>query len=303
MSNQGRGRQPPTLDLNYQHLITKGFWVLEKDEEGSGGALHPLITEKRDTGVAHYVLARHYGQDDMELVAMCLGSDDCLTRGGGATRKNQEREAMDDLTLAKSCQRSRRNMRIACRSAQFDRMITLTQRDNVTDYDESLAAFKRFCRLMKKVFKERWVYVAVPEKQKRGSYHFHIACKGYFPVGTVRRLWLRALGNENGKGEDSPGNIDITSPKRIGKNSWNPRRIAQYLAKYIAKDTGGSVEFNRKRYFRGGTISLPEKLIGWCPACDFLEILLDEVIYNFTRRSPDQSFQMDGYYQVIYKST
>lgn len=286
-------------------MITPGrVRRLDKVAELQPGEIHPLITRERSSGVGHYILMRQYAANDMEIVGMTLGADDSLKRGGGAKRKAADKDSMDEATLAKSRQRSRRVVKIKCRSGQVDRLLTLTYRENERDYDKCLADFKRFVRLMRKRFGEGFYYVAVPEEQKRGAIHFHLAIKGFYPINTVRRVWRKAVGDEFATGSDSVGNVDITNPRKHGKASWNPTRIAQYISKYVTKNE--TVGFNRKRYFSGGDIPQPVKMTGWTPIMvgrTDLDVLLDEVFRIHSRRRPDVSVQLEGYYNVVYKST
>ena len=74
-------------------------------------ACHGLISENRDTGNGIYLIARRYPTGDVEMVGIRLESEDTLKRGGGAKRKNNTKTEMDLLTLHKSVQRARVNVR------------------------------------------------------------------------------------------------------------------------------------------------------------------------------------------------
>lgn len=254
--------------------------------------IHELITIERDTGNSNYVIYRDYRPrcscDDEGVVCECNGADaeavairlesgERLMRGGGAVRKHGRKDDMDAVTLYKSRQRARSQVRRKCFAARMDRMLTLTFRENVTDLAVAWECFKYFSRLMKWRYKDRWFYVAVPEYQKRGAVHFHLAISGYFEVNTVRKLWRRAAGAHE-------GNIDITSPRKtIQKNSWNPRRIAQYLSKYVTKNE--TVGFNQRRYSSGGDIPEPEVTRGWVAFGMPLHRLFAQIVQKFTRKS------------------
>ena len=51
--------------------------------------------------------------------------------------------------------------------------MTLTFRENVTDYEIAVKAFKGFTKRLRRKF-ENLLYVATLEKQQRGAYHFHL---------------------------------------------------------------------------------------------------------------------------------
>ena len=268
---------------------------VERLKEGGlqPGQLHPLIMEKRTTGVGYHVSCTEYASGEMELTAIKLTAEDSLTRGGGAKRKTDDKEKMEVPTLQKSQGRARRTVRKKCLSMNADRMLTLTFRENVTDIEEAWSCFKYFCKLMRWRYKDRFQYVAVPEYQKRGAVHFHLALSGFYHVNTVRRFWKRAVGHRD-------GNIDITSPRRHGKRSWNPKRIAQYLAKYITKND--SVDFNKRRYSSGGKIQTPPAVKGWLPSTELVHFIFDQV-FEMRGKRIDLAWELEGYFGIIYRST
>lgn len=108
---------------------------------------------------------------------------------------------------------------------QADRLLTLTYRRNEDQLSRAWEDFQKFARLMRETF-PGFKYIVVPEYQKRGAVHFHMAIKGFYPVNTVRKLWRHVI---------QDGNIDITTP-RHGNHAWQPYKLASYLCKYITKD-------------------------------------------------------------------
>lgn len=258
------------------------------------GELHPLITMGRDTGNGYYISCRHYPCDEVEVCAIKLESHDSLRRGGGAKRKTDDKEKMELPVLAKSCARARTNVRRKALAMQADRMLTLTFRENLEDIDIAWDRFKYFSKLMRFRYREKWQYIAVPEYQKRGAVHFHLAISGYYHVQTIRRLWGRAVGRFG-------GNVDITSPKKFGKKSWNPKRISNYISKYIAKDD--SVEFNKRRYSTGGKIQLPEPQRGWLALGVPVIQVMRQVVERLSRKQVTTVWEIDGYFGITYLST
>lgn len=257
--------------------------------------LHPLITQERVAGNGHYIVSRHYENcGEVEICGIRLDYGDSLKRGGGAGRKNRDKDTMDEATLNKSVARARTGIRRKAMAMGADRMLTLTFKDNVTDITEAWSVFKYFCKLMRKRYRDRWAYIAVPEFQKRGAVHFHLSVADYYHAGTVRRLWRRAAG-------DRGGNIDITSPRNAGKNSWSPKRIAAYLAKYLTKSD--AVDFNKRRYSSGGSIELPEPEKGWIALGVPLVQIMRQIIESKTRKRLETIWQSDGYLGITYCST
>jgi len=103
-----------------------------------------------------------------------------------------------------------------------DRMLTLTYRENVTDYGQAKRDFKKF----KDSFSKRFpgsCFVAVPEKQQRGAWHFHVALRGYASISTLRKWWPH-------------GYARIDYRKR--QLRADATKIGMYLSKYLGKDLG-----------------------------------------------------------------
>lgn len=257
--------------------------------------LSGLITSGRDCGNGYHIVARSYPSGDAEVCAVRIESDDQLRRGGGATRQATCRDEQSVEVKLKAAARSRKNIRRLCKTACFDRMLTLTFRENITDRKQAWKKFHYFNKLMRWRYKERWFYLVVPEFQKRGAVHFHLAIKGWFHVQTVRRFWMRAVG-------DSGGNIDITSPRKAhNKNSWNPRHIANYLAKYVAKEM--TADFNARRYASGGDIKVPEPITGWVGVGISVIPLLMDVLKQLTRVPHQYIYEGEHRFYLFYVST
>jgi hypothetical protein len=193
----------------------------------------------------------------------------------------------------KSKQRARTMIRRKCLSMQADRLLTLTFRENIQDIDVAWKCFKEFARLMRKRWRN-FQYVCVPEYQKRGAVHFHVAIRGYYHANTVRAIWNRALAGYS-------GNIDITSPRFTNKDLRNSKSVSRYISKYISKDD--SVEFNRRRYSSGGKIEVPEPVTGWLPYCDFVVSALCTTLENMTHSPVQHIWESDKGVPIIYIST
>lgn len=253
--------------------------------------IHSLINNTRDTGHGWYLSLRYFPTTDIEVVALKLSNEDSLRRGGGAKRKHETKTVMDETTLAKSQSRARKTIRHKLMMMQADRMLTLTYRENMKDLKaRGWSDIKKFSRLMKELFPE-WKYLCVPEFQKRGALHFHMAIKGYYPVDVVRKVWRSVVGS---------GNIDITNPMRIGKASWNPKRIAVYLYKYISK--ADSVEFNKRRY-SSTQIPPPPVMTGWLALGLQMETFLSSLVSKLSGKETSVWSSDDGYFPIVMVST
>lgn len=256
----------------------------------------PGFSDHRDGGNAHYVVSRQFVSGDAELVALKLGPDDSLRRGGGGLRESRSKSDMSDGVLTKSQARARRSVRHKCMQICADRLLTLTFRENVTDIKVAWGCLDYFHRLMRwRYGSDRYQFVVVPEYQKRGAVHFHLAIAGFYHVNTVRRLWLKAVGKLD-------GNIDIASRKSVGKNSLNPRRIGQYIAKYLSKND--SVAINKKRYASSKHIPEPNKITAYMVANAYPLWMLSDYFCQVLGRIPAVTTEVgESYYPFYYLST
>jgi len=250
-----------------------------------------FFSDSRDTGKGWYTKVLTFTSGDVECIALKLDSDQSIRKGGGAKRDNTEKSEMNNLVLQA---RAKKQVRYKSMMMNADRMLTLTYRENITDLDKAWTDLKAFSRKMKSEFNESWQYICVPEFQKRGAVHFHMAISGFFPVNKVRKLWRDVV---------KEGNIDITSPRAIDKNSWNPKRIANYLAKYITKND--SVKFNKRRY-SSTNIQAPPFVTGWLPITIGIsvEMFLSGIIRTLSNREPVDFYSTnESYYPLIIVST
>ena len=195
------------------------------------------------------------------------------------------KEKDEDATkrdLEKCAYRAARKVRHLCLEIRADRLLTLTSRHLLTDYDQLIATWKRFMRLLENS-NEKFEYVAVPELHKNGEhYHIHAAINGFARVELLRRCWQIALGgNGDERGEEALGNIDIKSSRRKGQNkSKQAIGVAKYISKYITKSYIEHHQFNRKRYWAPRSIKLPESTGEWMQA-EFLADAVQELYSRF----------------------
>jgi hypothetical protein len=201
--------------------------------------------------------------------------------GGRRTTPKEKDEDVKIRDLEKCAYRAARRVRHLCLEIRADRLLTLTSRHLLTDYDQLIATWKRFMRILEQAG-EKFEYVAVPELHKNGEhYHIHAAINGFVRVEMLRRCWQIALG---GKGDESGvnalGNVDIKSTRRKGQHkSKQAIGVAKYISKYITKSYIEHHQFNRKRYWSPRTIKLPESTGEWLQA----ERLADAVQEIYSR--------------------
>lgn len=150
------------------------------------------------------------------------------------------------LNESRASRRARSRLRRLILGAGADHLLTLTYRENVTDFDQSS---KDFCKFIKRIRAELpgWVYIAVAENQKRGAWHWHIAVRGRQDVNLVRSVWRQVVGE---------GNIDVRPPRSTDKNPG--LSLINYLSKYLGKGfQDGQHELNARRFRASHGIQVP----------------------------------------------
>jgi len=181
--------------------------------------------------------------------------------------------AFREDNIGRASSRAKSSVRRLVMSMRADRMLTLTTRLNITDFAESASQFARFIREIRKVI-PGFEYVAVPERQKRGAWHWHLAIRGFIPIRATRAAWLSVC---------KDGNVDVTEPRALisrqadaggclgeggarislpGGIDLASVRLASYLSKYLAKSfEDNTIGLNRHRYRASETITVPMVVI------------------------------------------
>lgn len=168
-------------------------------------------------------------------------------RGEGDIEKNRIRAA----------RRAKRKIRLACKSAQFDRMLTLTTRDAVFDRDKFQRMIEKFIRLLRESTGNAMHYVLTVEKHdgiktnetKRGSLHAHIAVRGRQDYKLLQSVW-------NYRVCSGRGYVRVSN----GSRKMNSGSIAGYISKYISKSLS-DVAANKKSYWISHNIAAPVRTV------------------------------------------
>lgn len=173
-----------------------------------------------------------------------------------------------DANRRRAVRRSKQQIRWQVRQMGADRLLTLTYRGVMDDRKKLERDFQRFRRLIKKGWSgheglKEWRYIAVPEVHESGGYHIHVAIKGWQRITFLRAAWYKALGGTGKEtGEMTPGNVDVTSPRKARwgtqMREWKPSRLAGYLTKYISK-TFDEKSTEKRRYWHSRDLVLPVK--------------------------------------------
>lgn len=221
----------------------------------------------------------------------CLTSSRFLAPAVSKTDEEKETSAIDRAAnLARAVRRAKQNIRWLCKVMQADRLFTCTYRNNEEDREKVREDFARFLRLVRTGFKVKhadgsktqyrpipdWQYVAVLEKQERGSFHIHCGVKGFQYIKTLRAAWYKAIGgNGDERGEDTPGSVNVTAPaKRWGSSirEWKTEKLAGYLTKYLQKTFDESAT-EKKRYWHAKDLKAPEIQRMWVGGTNIVQAI------------------------------
>jgi len=149
-------------------------------------------------------------------------------------------------TESSAPRRAKTQIRRFVMGAGCDRLLTLTYRANLTDRKASKHHVQLLMRRLRRWANDKdFHWLAVPEYQKRGAIHWHIALNRRFDAKQVRAAWLEIIGQA--------GNIDLQYIPR-------PEVQSRYLAKYIGKDLDDDTKDRHldKRYLCSRGLKIPE---------------------------------------------
>jgi hypothetical protein len=208
--------------------------------DGRGGAAAVRLENRTHLDEAKYrIKLRDYGNGLAEIGWSFIPALVPKKSGKGKSDHREENEN-------RASRRAKSRLRHLILATSADHLLTLTYRENVTDFDQACADLARFVRLVKGKMPS-WAYIAVAEQQKRGAWHWHMAVKGRQDVVLLRALWLQIVGE---------GNIDVNPPK--GKAKHRQLALVKYLGKYLAKGfSGGDHQLNGRRFRASHGIEVP----------------------------------------------
>jgi hypothetical protein len=209
----------------------------------SGGEAAPRL-EKRtyfnsQKSGENRITLRNYGKGLAEVGWSFVSAIPLSKAARGSSIKRADNED-------RAARRAKSRLRQLILSANLTHLLTLTYRENVTDFNRSADDLNRFVRKMKVQLPD-WLYVAVAEQQERGAWHWHIAVRGRQNVELIRTIWREVVGE---------GNIDVSAPKGTRKDQR--LYLVQYLGKYLVKAfTTGDRTLNKHRFRSSRGIQVP----------------------------------------------
>ena len=206
-----------------------------------------------------------------------------------------ELEALDKSNYERSTRRAKQQVRFHIKSMAADHLVTLTYRSSdgavMNDIEQLKRDWKRFVRLVRYGLPasgnhpahpglDEWPFVAVPELQRNGAYHLHIAVAGRQDIGYIRRCWYMALGgSQDDAGGITRGQVNVRGPsKRFDSalHPWDANNISGYMTKYLSKTFESSgVKRGGKRYWVGYIPDKPVVAKRFLPSNDMNEALVD----------------------------
>lgn len=159
------------------------------------------------------------------------------------------------LSLTVAANRARANVRRLCKTINADALLTLTYHKAQEDLALCKKHLKEFVRRLRRVC-PGFAAVAGFERQKRGTWHVHLACparlmamgRGVKSFNVIRAIW-RSVTGELG------GNIDVSRRFRAHRSSC--ARIAAYISKYITKAFAEGDKWSN-RWTRFGEMHVPD---------------------------------------------
>ncbi|EEF26745.1 conserved hypothetical protein [Ricinus communis] len=219
-----------------EHTVT----VLPPPVDLAGGAAAYRLEKRTHLDEGSYrIKLTNYGNGLGEVGWSFIPAKKPIKVGKGMSDNRDENED-------RSVRRARSRLRKLILSSQADHLLTLTYRENMTDFEQASADLNKFVRIVKSKL-PGWIYIAVAEQQKRGAWHWHMAVRGRQDVELLRESWRHVVGE---------GNIDVNPPKGKGKDRL--LGLVKYLGKYLAKGfQEGNRELNARRFRASLGISIP----------------------------------------------
>lgn len=173
---------------------------------------------------------------------------------------DSERAERARRNCVRSSGRARKVVRRTCKAMGATTLLTLTYRALEVDLVRVKLDLKLFAQRMQRLYPE-FCFVAAFERQKRGAWHMHLACRklpDLLPAkngvkvrrfNVIRAVWRAVV-------KEREGNIDVS---RRAQTIRSAARIASYIASYIAKDfTAGEKWSNRYAVYGGAMDDGPD---------------------------------------------
>lgn len=176
------------------------------------------------------------------------------------------------LNALRSARRAKTKVRRLVKVLGLDTLLTLTYRGNQQDLPLCKRHFKEFVRRLKRVL-PGFVYVAAFERQKRGAWHVHIACRRFAKLLDVGGHHVVATGDGHGvkvksynviravwRGVTGEWQGTINDSRRKGLSVKTPAKLAAYLSKYMTKAFEEGEDWSN-RYSATSGVPIPKPVL------------------------------------------
>ncbi len=135
--------------------------------------------------------------------------------------------------------------RLACTNFnnKYDKFLTLTFKENMTNIEECNLLFKNFIKRLKYTHKlHNLKYLAVIEFQERGAVHYHVLLNiPYIPQNELQKLW-------------GHGFIFINAISHVDN-------LGAYILKYMTKDNNDTRLMGKKAYLTSRNLKQEEIIV------------------------------------------
>lgn len=161
----------------------------------------------------------------------------------------KSRSMMTPENLARSQQRAKAKAKEKAIMINPVVLLTFTYRRNELSLDQAYSDFNLMMKYFKRSTGQRFQYVGVAERQKRGAVHLHVLSDKYVNPKVLTHCWQKAT-----KDKSYP---DV---KQIRPQNRDKMRAIRYVTKYVTKtfsQAGPFDEANKKRYLASRNIEKP----------------------------------------------
>lgn len=131
---------------------------------------------------------------------------------------------------------------------KWNSFITLTFADNITDLFTANKIFHTWCSCIRRV-KPDFMYLAVPEFQKRGAVHYHI-------LSNLSLSDTNLIIPQEGSEDYYDVNYWASGFSAFDDVSGDIKKIIGYIAKYMTKDADSRL-YGHRRYLHSSNVSKP----------------------------------------------
>lgn len=135
-----------------------------------------------------------------------------------------------------------------CNIDEWSIFITLTFAENITDINYANKKLRYFCDKVRRVF-PNFMYLCIPEFQKRGAVHYHILSN--IDINN-KDLIYKQIDNEKYL-HIKYWNEGFTSVEKV---KGDKKKVIGYISKYMTKDIDNRL-FGHRRYFYSQNIKKP----------------------------------------------